>query len=492
VNETPTALATAFPDLKVTVFGDAMLDVYLRGDSERLSREAPVPVVGVGHRHVAPGGAANTAANLSALGAHTAFFSVTGDDEPGVELRAALEDGDVDASGVVSSSDRRTLTKQRVVSGGQLLVRIDEGSTGEVDESLEDALIDRLRTAFAASDAVVISDYGYGILTPRVRAALCDLQRRSPRVLVVDAKDLRAYRDCGVTAVKPNYKQLVDLGGPAFAVGHELRAHAVERCAADLLDATGAQIAAVTLDVDGAVVIERGKPPYRTYARPVGHARAAGAGDTFIAGFTLALAAGAHTPAAAELASAAAAVVVGKEGTATCSPAELASYLEAGDVFVADRAALAQRVDFYKGQGLRVVFTNGCFDILHRGHITYLNRAKALGDVLVVGLNSDESVRRLKGRARPINSLEDRAEVLAALSCIDHIVPFEEDTPSDLIALLRPDVFVKGGDYSRDRLPEADVVVSYGGKVEILPYVKDRSTTGIIAKVQAARQAARS
>ncbi len=242
----------------------------------------------------------------------------------------------------------------------------------------------------------------------------------------------------------------------------------------------------MTLDADGVLVLERGRPAHRAYARAVPNARVNGAGDTFVAAFTLALAAGAHTPAAAELASAAAGVVVAKEGTAVCSAAELRESLVAEAKVVADAERLAARLALHRAQGRRVVFTNGCFDLLHRGHITYLNQAKTLGEVLVVAVNSDTSVRRLKGPRRPILPLEDRMQVLSALSCVDYIIPFEEDTPERLIRLLRPDVFVKGGDYRRETLPEAPLVEAQGGVVKILPYLLDRSTSGIIERIRQA------
>jgi D-beta-D-heptose 7-phosphate kinase / D-beta-D-heptose 1-phosphate adenosyltransferase len=283
--------------------------------------------------------------------------------------------------------------------------------------------------------------------------------------------------------VKPNYGQAMRAIGEPVSSDGEARAHRVLGLGGRVLEATGAQVAAVTMDGDGAVVFERERPPYRTYARPLGQSRAAGAGDTFAAALTLALAAGADTPVAAEMASGAAAVVLGKDGTATCSAAELTELWSAHGKRI-DGGRAASRMEFYRAQGKRIVFTNGCFDILHRGHITFLDRAKALGDVLVVGINSDGSVERLKGPGRPVNPLEDRIEVLAALSCIDHIVPFDGDTPSDVIRLVRPDVFVKGGDYTIDMLPEAAVVREVGGTVDILPYVEDRSTTGIIDRIR--------
>jgi D-beta-D-heptose 7-phosphate kinase/D-beta-D-heptose 1-phosphate adenosyltransferase len=224
-------------------------------------------------------------------------------------------------------------------------------------------------------------------------------------------------------------------------------------------------------------------PPYRTYARPAKNLRAAGAGDTFVGALAAALAAGAATTVAAEIASAAAAVVVAKDGTATCSAAELREQMASDVKVVGDLGRFARRVALYRAQGKRVVFTNGCFDILHRGHITYLNRAKALGDLLVVGVNSDDSVRRLKGASRPINTLDDRVRVIEALSCVDHVIAFEEDTPIELVRALRPDIYAKGGDYTRESLPETPIVESLGGVVHILPFLEERSTTGVIEKI---------
>jgi D-beta-D-heptose 7-phosphate kinase/D-beta-D-heptose 1-phosphate adenosyltransferase len=253
-----------------------------------------------------------------------------------------------------------------------------------------------------------------------------------------------------------------------------------------ILEVTGAQIAAITLDRDGALVFERDSQPYRTYATPQPHSRAAGAGDTFVSALALALAAGAYTTSAAELASAASSIVVAKEGTSACTVDELQSCYFGCDKQVTDVFGLAARVSSYRQDGKRVVFTNGCFDILHRGHITYLNQAKSLGDTLILGINSDDSVKRLKGPARPINPLEDRMQVLAALSCIDLIVPFDGDTPAELIKVIRPDVFVKGGDYTRATLPEGPLVESLGGEVIILSYLDDRSTTSMIERIRAA------
>ena len=477
----------AFAGLRVAVIGEAMLDAYLDGTTGRLCREAPVPIVDVDSVRDAPGAAANSAVNARALGATVRLLSVVGDDAEAARLRSSLEARGVadDPADLLVDPARRTLARQRVVAASQLLVRFDQGTTAPVGPEVEGRLVARLDELFPTLDALIVSDYGYGILTPRVIEALARLRHEHPGVIVVvDSKDLAAYRAVAPTAVKPNYGEAAGLLGWDRAGGSTAdRAGRVAEASGRVLDLTGARIAAVTLDTDGALVVERDRSPYRTYARAEHHSRAAGAGDTFLATLALALAAGADTPAAAELASAAAAVVVGREGTVACSVGELLAVVAPGSKPAGDLDALAARLDADRRRGRRVVFTNGCFDILHRGHVTYLSAAKALGDILVVGVNSDAGIRRLKGPDRPINTLEDRVEVLAALSCVDHLVAFEDDTPERLIEALRPDVFVKGGDYTRDRLPEAALVERLGGEVRILPFVADRSTTRIIERI---------
>ncbi|HEX5478469.1 MAG TPA: D-glycero-beta-D-manno-heptose 1-phosphate adenylyltransferase [Dehalococcoidia bacterium] len=474
----------ALRGLRIAIIGEAMLDAYLEGTAGRICREAPVPIVDIERRTDAPGGAANTAVNLAALGAEARFVSVLGADPEGNTVMDALRSAGVDSRCVLRDEARRTLAKQRVVAGSQLLVRFDYGTTAGVGHETEQRLIEALRQASDGCDALVVSDYGYGVLTPAVIRTVAAIESARPRPLVVDAHNLPAYRALHPTAVKPNYDETARLLGLRRVDGPDARAEQVAASGERLLDMTGARIAAITLDADGALLFERDAPPYRTYARPTRQSRAAGAGDTFVAALACALAAGASGTEAAELASAAAAVVVGKEGTSACGAGELRAYLTAEGKQVGDLDAFRRRTDFYRAQGRRIVFTNGCFDILHRGHITYLNRAKALGDLLIVGINSDESVQRLKGDERPINSLEDRVQVLSALSCVDHIVPFAGDTPVDVIRAVRPHVFVKGGDYTRETLPEAQVVEELGGVVQILPYLDDRSTSRIIERIQ--------
>jgi D-beta-D-heptose 7-phosphate kinase/D-beta-D-heptose 1-phosphate adenosyltransferase len=472
--------------LTVVVVGDLLLDEYLHGGAARVAREAPVPAVTVSTVEAVPGGAGNLAANLAALGARVKVIGVIGDDEAGRTLRQALRDGGVDDSCVETEPGRRTVVKRRLVAEGQLIARFDEGDRTPPAPGVLTELGRHAQRHARQAAAVVVSDYGYGTVGEPVVRALTAARRRTRRVLTVDAHDPAAFAALRPTAVTPSFgevasllpEHLRDADGPA-------RADAVREACDVLHEATGADIVAVTLDRDGTVVCEEDRPPYRTWTRPAPHSRACGAGDSYTAGLTLALAAGASTTEAAELAQAAAAVVTGREGTAICSADDLREHLDATSTPIMTAEALTERVAFHKRQGRRIVFTNGCFDLLHRGHVDLLNRAKALGDVLVVGLNSDAGVRALKGPGRPLTTLEDRAQVLAALSCVDHLVSFGEPTASALVELLRPDVYVKGGDLLHEPVPEAPLVEAYGGQVRILPHAEDRSTTAIVERIRA-------
>ncbi len=333
-------------------------------------------------------------------------------------------------------------------------------------------------------DAFVISDYNYGILTPRILKTLAEIQAKDPRVLVVDAKKLKNYQNLRVTAVKPNYGEAIKLLRLEKKADTEERLKQINKHGPKVMDMVKSQIAAITLDKDGAMVFERDQPCYRVYARAADHNRVAGAGDTFMSALALSLAAGAQTSTAAELASAAASIVVEKPGTSACYIEELKGYYSTGEKYVTDNFHMAALIAAYRHQGKRIIFTNGCFDILHSGHIQHLNQAKAKGDVLIVGINTDHGVRRLKGANRPINPLEDRVQVLTGLSSVDHIIPFDEEIPYNLIRLIQPDVFVKGGDYQLERLPEASLVEKLGGEVMILPYIENYSTTGIIERIR--------
>ena len=483
---TAPAVVDRFAGCRVLVLGDAMLDTYVEGVAERLSREAPVPIVAVEREDDAPGGAANAAANLAALGADVRLVSAVGEDGAAERLRSALARRDVDVISLIGDPSRATLAKERVVVGGQILVRVDRGSVGPMTDTTIAELGRRLEALHDECDAVLVSDYGYGVMADRLIDLLARLQTRSRRVLVVDAKEPERFARLRPDAAKPNYGEAIRLLGER-PVEPARRATQIGAGQRTILERCGARVAAVTIDADGSVLLERGRLPYRTYARAESDSRAAGAGDTYAAALTLSLATGADPTEAVEVAQAAAAISVAEDGTTACSRARLVDALSFGSDALTTLEDVAARVESMRRRGRRVVFTNGCFDILHRGHVAYLTRARALGDMLVVGLNGDEGVRRLKGAGRPINPLVDRASVLSALSCVDAIVAFDEPTPARLIARLRPDLFVKGGDYRLEDLPERELVEAAGGSVEILPLVEDRSTTSIIDRIRMPR-----
>jgi D-beta-D-heptose 7-phosphate kinase / D-beta-D-heptose 1-phosphate adenosyltransferase len=472
----------SFAGLRVLVLGEAILDEYLYGEARRLAPDAPVPVLDVHRRVDAAGGAANAALNVRTLGGVTTYLSILGADHEGTTLKGLLAEQGIDTTDLLQCSGRRTLVKRRLVAGDQLIARFDEGTTRQIDAGLEALLLDRLRRLFPVHDVVLVSDYDYGLLTPRLVAALADLQACCPKVLVLDSKRLGVFSRVGATAVKPNFRQAQELLGSAD--GHGDRVEQIVAGAPRILSATGAQIAAVTLDCDGAVILERDQPPHHLRAPRAGRAMTSGAGDTFVAALALSLAALLPATSAGEVAVAAAALVVAREGTATCTAVELRAALAAPDKYVPDRGVLCTRLDQLRRQGARIVLTNGCFDVLHRGHAAYLQAARGLGDVLVVGVNDDQSVRRLKGSARPVNPLEDRVALLAALGCVDFVTCFSEDTPEALVRALRPHVFAKGGDYTVEDLPEAPAVQAGGGEVQILPFFEDRSTTLLIERIR--------
>lgn len=462
----------------ITVFGDLVLDDWWLGSSERLSREAPVPVVDASGHRLSPGGAANAAVALAALRCRVRLVGVVGDDEAADVLLGALTDAHVDVSGVVRDAAVTTTRKTRVLAGDAVVVRVDEAGAGaHSDEALA-----RLRQVIgeAASDPTVpqlICDYGLGT-GETLRSALLDAPR--PGLRVVDAHELALWAALEPDVVTPNDGETRALLGDTGAPQGD-RAEALLHVRERLFEASGARVVVATLDRDGSLTLARdGAEPHRTRAVPAPDHYATGAGDSFTAALTAAMAAGIALADAADLAQAAADVVVRKPGTASCAADEL---LRGGGV-LRSREEIAGYVSAQKAAGRRVVFTNGCFDVLHRGHVASLSEARELGDVLVVALNSDDSTRRLKGPSRPINPFEDRAAVLAGLDSVDAVTEFDESTPVALIASLEPDVYVKGGDYAEEMLEEAAIVRAYGGEVRMLQYVADHSTTELVERIR--------
>src|SRR6266511_2550270 len=447
---TLTDLSVQWRGATVLVLGDALLDGWYAGTPRQLCREAPVPVVGLDRITFSCGGAANAAANVAALGGRAVLAAVVGDDSDGARLRTRLREAWVDAR-LVTVPGRRTVAKRRVMADEQILVRFDQGDT-----------------------------------TPLTPAAARELVRT-----VGDAHDTQPWADVQPDLVTPNFAEALRLLGAHSDQLSVSRPDWVAGAADRLLARAKARAMAVTLDVDGTVVLRENRPAHRTYARPVSASRAAGAGDAYVAAFTLALSTGAALAEAADVAQLAATVATctasSSLGTAVCPAGDLLTAADAGDSRVLDSAALSVQVTAHRARGRRIVFTNGCFDVLHSGHVGYLEQAKQLGDILIVAVNSDESVRRLKGENRPVNPVEDRVSVLSAPSCVDHVVVFHEDTPAALITEVRPDVYVKGGDYPPELIPEAPLVRQLGGEVRTLDYVPDKSTSKIIERIRSTR-----
>lgn len=471
-----------FSERTILLIGESILDRYLKGSATGICREAPVPVVGLNTIIDAPGGAANTARNMSRLGGQVRFVSVVGADHFGLALKQLLRDQGVDTRWLVTDSQRRTLVKQRLRCDDQLVARFDDGDTDVLSEEKASQVAAALHKAAPGCDGMVVSDYDLGLMAPAVLEALQDLCAQGLPVLV-DSKRLERYHDIHPWVVKPNFGEVLKLLGVSAAPSD--RARFVEAAQGELFRITGAESFIVTLDRDGAVLCGP-QGPYRTAGRSVPAAFAAGAGDTFVSALALALFSDAPMTVAMDLAAAAADLILDHDGTTACGRDVLERELAGQGKYLRDATQIEEAVGRHRARHRRLVFTNGCFDILHRGHITYLERAKALGDVLIVGLNGDASVTRLKGFDRPMNTLADRIAVVAALGCVDHVVSFDDDTAHAPIRLIRPDIFVKGGDYAAKTLPEVDLVEELGGRVRLLEYIDNRSTSGLIERIRGA------
>jgi D-beta-D-heptose 7-phosphate kinase/D-beta-D-heptose 1-phosphate adenosyltransferase len=466
------------------VIGDFILDVYLKGTSTRLSPEAPVPVVDIVSKIEVTGGAANTAVNVSALGANVTLLSVVGMDEDGAKAIRLLQKNGVNTSRLLRYPTRNTIVKTRVMVGSHVITRYDVGSEGPIDDYLEQRVIGYLEAEWPKYDAILVSDYNKGLITEKVVQAMNDLQRNFPKYVSIDSKRLAFFKSVNASLVKPNYDEIVSL--LRIERHPSNRKQQLQSLGERIFAATGAQTTAVTLDQEGAMLFEEGQWRYQACTESISSPNVVGAGDTFISAYTLSAISGATLETAANLACTASSIAVKKEGTASCSLQELNGYFSRGQKQIRSTEDLAQVCNLYRSEGKRIVFTNGCFDILHSGHVSYLNRARQLGDVLIVGVNNDESIRRLKGEKRPINPLLDRMHVLEGLTAINHLISFgdsQDDTPISLIKVVQPDIFVKGGDYTREKLPEATTVENCGGEIVFLSLVPDHSTTHIIQQI---------
>lgn len=463
----------------VLVVGDIMLDRYWHGPTSRISPEAPVPVVKVEQIEERPGGAANVAMNIASLGAHSCLVGLTGQDDAAQALTQALQAVDV-ACDFVTVSTHPTITKLRVLSRNQQLLRLDfeEG----FDNVAPQPLLDRITHALPHVGALVLSDYAKGALS--AVQAMIQLARSAGVPVLIDPKgnDFERYR--GATLLTPNLSEFEAVVGRC-----QSEDELVERGMA-LLHRFDLDALLVTRSENGMTLLREGHAPLHLPTQAQEVYDVTGAGDTVIGTLAATLAAGKSLDEACFLANAAAGVVVGKLGTSTVSPLELENAVRGRSntgFGVMSEAELKLMMQQARRRGEKVVMTNGCFDILHAGHVSYLENARKLGDRLIVAVNSDESVKRLKGESRPVNPLSQRMAVLAGLGAVDWVVPFEEDTPQRLIASLLPDLLVKGGDYQVHEIAGGAEVIAAGGQVKVLNFEDGCSTSNIIAAIRDGR-----
>src|SRR5215469_17338970 len=463
-----------FDGVRVLVAGDVMLDRYWFGATQRISPEAPVPVVHVRDTEERPGGAGNVAVNLASLGVHASVLGITGDDAVAETLAAAMQKRGVQCK-FNRLANAATITKLRVLSRHQQLIRLDfEESFGRFDGA---PLLPLFKPELKDADVVILSDYGKGSLS-----AVQDLiaaARAAGKPVLVDPKgrDFGKYR--GASLITPNLSELEAVVGECpneaaiIAKGQKLR------------DELGLQALLVTRSEHGMTLLEAGKPPLHLPTQALEVSDVTGAGDTVIAVLAAGLGAGLDYAHAAALSNLAAGIVVGKLGAASVTSTELrlAAHSRSGSGVMSE-TTVTDAVSHARSQGERIVMTNGVFDILHVGHVSYLEEARKLGDRLVVAVNDDASVKRLKGPSRPVNNVDDRMKLLSALSCVDWVVPFSEDTPERLICKLLPDVLVKGGDYNAEDVAGYKCVTQNGGEVKIIPLVDGVSTTNTIKAIK--------
>jgi D-beta-D-heptose 7-phosphate kinase / D-beta-D-heptose 1-phosphate adenosyltransferase len=470
----------------VLCVGDLMLDEFVYGEVSRISPEAPAPVIAVKRTETMIGGAGNVARNLTALGARCVFVGVVGSDEAGRSLEQSLAANKLIEAHLVVDDARQTTRKVRFVSEHHSthLLRADWEMAQPIDAKSEDALIGHVTKALARACAVVLSDYAKGTLTPRVIRAVIDAANKLGKPVVVDPKgrDYSVYK--GATLITPNRQELADATHSAAQTDEQ-----VAPAAAELGRKLGTKAVLVTRSEAGMTLAGEGAPvhipAYAVRVRDV-----SGAGDTVVAVLAAMLAMHADFESAMRAANAAAAVVVGKRGTATLSVAELrsrilpAATLAPEEKIVFDWALLDEQLGEWRRQGLRIGFTNGCFDLLHPGHVKLLAGARGACDRLMVGLNGDASVTRLKGAGRPVQDVQARAEVLAALEAVDLVVVFDEDTPEKLIGRVKPTVLIKGSDYTREQVVGREIVEKLGGEVILIEIVPGHSTSAMVERTR--------
>ena len=461
----------------ILVIGDLMIDHYLWGGCDRISPEAPVQVVDITRETTVLGGAGNVINNLVALGAKVSVSGVIGNDENGDELRAMLSTINVGCEGLIRQSGRKTSKKSRIIASNQQILRYDKESKEAIDGMSEEAILSYVGEAVRTCDIVILSDYGKGVLTDAVAGGVIAAAKSAGKKVLVDpkGKDYRKYR--GAYLLTPNKKEASEATG--ILINDE---SSLKKALLRLKETCELECSMITLSEDGIAIYDNAMRRFPTVAKEVFDVT--GAGDTVIASLSFALSSGLSIDEAAPFANHAAAVVVGKIGSATVTLAEIEAYESSlhqstSDMHIKTKEEIYAIADRLKKEGKKVVFTNGCFDILHVGHVKYLQEAKSYGDVLIVGLNSDSSVRELKGPTRPVNTEADRAYILAALEPVDYVVVFSEETPHELIKNIAPDILVKGGDYEGKKVVGAE----FANELRLVQFVDGKSTTATIERI---------
>lgn len=473
------AVLDRHPGRRVWVIGDLMLDEYVMGAVERISPEAPVPVVRVRATEYRLGGAANVARQAAVLGARVSLAGVVGADEAGRELLRLCSAAGIATDAVQQLADRPTTHKLRVLGHSQQLLRLDWEDSRPCPGDRGEALLAQLAAA-GGPDAIVLSDYAKGVISPELIAAARAASGGAPVLVDPKHRDFTRYR--GATILTPNLRELEAAAGVPLPADDSalIAAHARRLARAAELDSV-----IVTLGDRGMLVVPAQGPETAIPAAKRAVYDVTGAGDTAIAALAVSLAARASLLDAARIANAAAGVSVGEVGAVAVEPASIRSALAAlPEGKLLGREALIERAASWRLAGKRVVFTNGCFDLLHSGHLALLESAARLGDKLVLAINSDESVRRLKGPERPLVPAAERAALLAALSFVDAVTIFEEDTPLETLAAVRPHVLVKGADYRADQIVGRELVESLGGRVALVPLVPEKSTSALVARIR--------
>jgi D-beta-D-heptose 7-phosphate kinase / D-beta-D-heptose 1-phosphate adenosyltransferase len=484
------ALSHAMTCQTVLCVGDLMLDEFVYGEVSRISPEAPAPVIAVQRSETDIGGAGNVARNIVSLGARCIFVGLVGEDEAGAKLKAELGRDSLIESVLVCDPTRPTTRKVRFVSEhfSTHMLRADWESTAPASVATEQKLIDAILPLLPRADIVLLSDYAKGALTARVLRNVIDAARKLGKRVIVDPKspNLAIYR--GATLLKPNRKEFAEATRSRLDTDQSIADGAQE-----IMQLADCEAVLVTQSEHGMTLVPRNGDVIHVPGLPVRVRDVSGAGDTVAAVVAVTLAAGADWEAALRMANAAAAVAVSKQGAAVVSSAELRrkilphAFLAAEEKIVGSAGELEAQLAAWRKQDLRIGFTNGCFDILHPGHVKLLTAARATCDRLIVGLNSDASVKRLKGADRPVQNERARSEVLAALEAVDLVVLFDEDTPLNLITQIKPGVLVKGADYTREQVVGHEIVEAHGGEVRLVEILQGFSTTSLVERARGGR-----